>query len=407
MTGEKVYPDIASYEARRNPYPTYQQMMGEGSVHWHEGTQGWYILHYEDVANGLRDNRYSANRLQPVYQRLPAIAQEKYQFLFGFLSHWTLLLDPPEHTKLRKLLSASFAPRLINALRPKVQLYVDQMIEAALPKGQMNLIADFSYPLPATIIAEMLGVPMAERDKCREWSDVIAGFFGAQQMTPDVISHTQDGLQKMHQYFRDLLAVRRQDPQEDLITSLAHTEVDGERLSDEEIIASCAMLIFGGHETTMNLIANAMVAFLQNPAQIEALLAEPSLIENAIEEALRYDAPVQRITRASTAETVLGGKVIPAAQRIFFMLGAANRDPRQFEAPDAFDIRRQNVKHISLGYGLHYCLGATLGRMEAQVAVLGLLQRLHGLRLAQPVVYVDNHSFHAPQEVALAFQAHS
>lgn len=402
---ETTLPDISSYEARSNPIPVYRHMMEASSVHWNETTKGWYILRYEDVANGLRDVRFSASRLKPVYGRLPQALQEKYAPLFHFLSVWTLLLDPPEHTKLRKLISAAFAPKLINALRPKVQARVDELLAAVAAKGQINVIADLAYPLPAIIIADMLGLPPEDRDKCKEWSDVIAGFFGAPQMTPDVIERTQQGIQDMNAYFKALLDQRRVEPKEDMITSLLQAEVEGEKLSEDEILATCEMLIFGGHETTMHLIANAMIAFMQNPDQRDLLIQQPELIENAIEEALRYDAPVQRITRASLAEVEVAGTVIPAGQRVFLMLGAANHDPLQYESPEKFDITRKNIKHMSFGYGIHFCIGSTLGRMEAQIAVGAMLQRLPNLRLIEEVVYQDNHSFHAPEEVKLVFDS--
>jgi hypothetical protein len=400
---ETTLPDISSYEARSNPIPVYRHMMATSSVHWNETTKGWYILRYEDVANGLRDVRLPASRLKPVYGRLPQALQEKYAPLFHFLGVWTLLLDPPEHTKLRKLISAAFAPKLINALRPKVQERVDELIAAVAGKGQINVIADLAYPLPAIIIADMLGLPPEDRDKCKEWSDIMAGFFGAPQMTPEIIERTQQGILAMNAYFKALLDQRRIEPKEDMITSLLQAEVEGEKLSEDEVLATCEMLIFGGHETTMHLIANAMIAFMQNPDQTKLLLQQPELIENAIEEALRYDAPVQRITRASLAEVEVGGQVIPAGQRVFLMLGAANHDPLQYESPEKFDITRKNIKHMSFGYGIHFCIGSTLGRMEAQIAVGAMLQRLPNLRLVEEVVYQDNHSFHAPEEVKLAF----
>ncbi len=403
MSADTTALDISSYEARSNPVPVYRRMMAEGSVHWNETTKGWYILRYEDVANGLRDLRFSASRLQPVYNRLPQAMQDKYALLFRYLGLWTLLLDPPQHTQLRKLISAAFAPKLINALRPKVQQRVDELIDVIAKTGNIRVIEDLAYPLPAIIIAEMLGLPPEDRNKCKEWSDVIAAFFGALQMTPDIIERTQSCVEEMNTYFRGLLEQRRTDPKEDMLTSLLQAEVDGEKLSEDEVLATCEMLIFGGHETTMHLIANAMIAFVKNPEQKDLLLSNPDLIENAIEESLRYDAPVQRVTRASLAEVEIDGKVIPAGQRIFLMLGAGNHDPSQYEAPEKFDITRKNIKHMSFGYGLHFCIGATLGRMEAQIAVNTMLQRLPNLHLVEEVVYRDNHSFHAPEEVKLAF----
>ncbi len=397
--------DIASYEARSNPFPIYQKMFEAGDVHWNEATQGWYLLRYDDVTSALRDSRFSASRLQPVYNRLPDALKEKYALLFHSLGLWSLLLDPPEHTPIRKLIATAFAPRLISGLRPKVEQVVDELIDAVIDTGEIKVIADFAYPLPAIIIAEMLGVPVEDRDMIKGWSSAIAKFFGAQQMTPDVIEQTQDAVAQMNDYFSAILDERRAHPQDDIITGMLNAEVDGEKLSQDEMLATCSSLIFGGHETTTYLIANAMVALMTHPDQKDLLLADPALIGNAVEECLRYDAPLQRTTRASVAEIAIGDAVIPPGQRIFVMLGAANRDPKHYANPDTFDITRKDIKHASFGYGLHFCLGASLGRLEAQVAVMHLLERLPNLRLAETPVYVDSHSFHAPEDVRLAFEA--
>lgn len=398
-------PDIATYEARRNPFPVYQDMFRKGSVQWNDVTQGWYVLRFDDVALGLRDTRFSASRLQPIYNRLPEPLQQKYQLLFRSMGLWTLLLDPPEHTKLRKLISTAFAPRLINQMRPRIQAAVDELLAPLIAQGQFNLIQDFSYPLPAIIIGEMLGVPVEDRDKIKPWSDAIAALFGAVQMSPTVIERTQDAIAEMNVYFSAILAARQANPQDDLLTSLLQAEVDGEKLTDEQVLATCNMLIFGGHETTAYLIANAIVAFTQHPDQKALLLAQPSLIENAIEECLRYDPPVHRTTRATIESVTIGETVIPAGQRIYLMLGAANHDPQQYDDPESFDIQRKDIKHLGLGYGLHFCVGATLGRLESQIAVQTLLERLPNLRIVGEVEYMDSHSFHAPKELTVAFDA--
>jgi cytochrome P450 len=406
MTPEQQF-DIASYAARSNPFPLYQEMFAAGDVHWNEATQGWYIMRYADVTAALRDPRFSASRLRPIYNRLPPALQEKYALLFRSLGLWALLLDPPEHTQIRKLIMEAFQPRLIYALRPKVEEVIAELLSPVLAAGQIQVIRDLAYPLPAIIIAEMLGVPKSDQDRLKRWSDVIAGFFGAQQMTPEVIERTQNAIAELNGYFGAIVAARRQRPADalpdDIMNSLLQAEVEGERLTDEQILATCGMLIFGGHETTTYLIANGMLAFATHPDQRALLLEKPALLENAVEECLRYDAPVQRTTRASTAEVEIGGVTIPAGQRIYIMLGAANRDPLHYESPDTFDITRANIKHASFGYGLHFCVGATLGRLEAQVAIQTMLTRMPNLRLVAVSEYKDNHAFHAPEEVTLAF----
>jgi len=359
------------------------------------------------VVEGLKNPVISANRLTPIYKRLPEVAQEQFKVLFTSLGLWTLLLDPPEHTNLRKLVSSPFVPRLVHALRPKIQALTDEMIDAALAvhPGQFDVLSDLAYSLPASIIAEMLGASPDDRGLIKEWSSAISNLFGAKQMTPDVLMKTQSAIQSLNDYFAVIIEDRRQHPQEDLITALIEAEVDGERLTDDQLQATSSMLIFAGHETTTNLIANAMHILTQQPEIATAILADNTLIDPFIEEVLRYEAPVQRITRATTEAVTFGDVTIPAAQRVYFMLGAANRDPKHYENPDAFDIARKNKQHTSFGYGLHFCVGTTLGRAEAQVAVLSLLKRLPNLRLAEAVQWQDNHALRVTESLKLTYDS--
>jgi len=397
--------DMSLAATRFDPYPTYQQMLDEAPVHFNETTGGWYICRYDDVVEGLKHPAISANRLTPIYARLPEPVQAQFKVLFTTLGLWTLLLDPPEHTKLRKLVSAPFVPRLVHEMRPKIQDLTNKMIDKAMEDhpGEFNLLEDLAYDLPATIIAEMLGASPEDGGKIKEWSSEITNLFGAKQMTPDVLVKTQNAIQSMNDYFAEIIEDRKQNPQDDLITALIEAEVDGEKLTDEQLQATTGMLIFAGHETTTNLIANAMVILAQNPELVDAILENNDLIEPFVEESLRYEAPVQRITRATTEEVTFSGVTIPAGQRVYFMLGAANRDPEHYESPDEFDIARINKQHTSFGYGLHFCVGATLGRAEAQASILTLVKRLKNLRLKNPISWQDNHALRVAENVQLTY----
>jgi len=365
------------------------------------------VCSYDDVVAGLRHPAISANRLTPIYNRLPEPAQAQFKTLFSSLGLWTLLLDPPEHTNLRKLVSAPFVPSLVRAMRPKLEAMVDEMIAKAMADhpGEFHVLEDLAYDLPAIIIAEMLGASPDDRAKIKEWSSEITNLFGAKQMTPDVLIKTQQAIESLNEYFAAIIEDRRQNPQDDLITGLIEAEIDGQRLNDEQLQATTSMLIFAGHETTTNLIANAMVTLAQNPEIVDAILEDNALIEPFIEEVLRYEAPVQRITRATTEEVTFGDVTIPAQQRVYFMLGAANRDPQHYENPNTFDLHRSNKQHTSFGYGLHFCIGATLGRAEAQVAVLKMVQTLRNFTLSQPVKWQDNHALRVAENVTLIYEA--
>lgn len=392
---------------RANPYPIYQQMLAEAPVHFNETTGGWYVCRYDDVDSGLRNTAISANRLTPIYQRLPEPVKEQFKILFTSLGLWTLLLDPPEHTKIRKLVSAPFVPRLVHTMRPKLQLLIDKMIDESIADhpGEFNVLEDIAYDLPATIISEMLGASYEDSGKIKEWSSEITNLLGAKQMTPEVLVKTQNAIASLNAYFADIIAQRREDPQDDLITALIEAEVDGEKLTEDQLQATTSMLIFAGHETTTNLIANAMIIAAQNPDLVEQILEDNDLIEPFIEEVLRYEAPVQRITRATAEDVSFGDVTIPAGQRVYFMLGAANRDPEHYENPDVFDINRSNKKHLSFGYGLHFCVGTTLGRAEAQAVVLSLLKRLPDLRLKEEIEWQDNHALRMTDNVTLLYRA--
>jgi pimeloyl-[acyl-carrier protein] synthase len=293
---------------------------------------------------------------------------------------WMLLSNPPDHTRLRTLVTKAFTPRVVEGMRPRIQEIVDSLLDAVQSKHLMDVIADLAYPLPVIVIAGMLGVPTEDREKFKGWSRDLARTLDP-ILTPDVLTAGDEATVAFIDYFRALVAKRRKDPQDDLLSALSAAEEQGDRLSEDELLATAVLLFGAGHETTMNLIGNGLLALLQHPQQMEMLKRDPGLIHTAVEEFLRYDSSVQMTARTALADIEIDGKVMAQGQQAILVLGAANRDPVQFADPDRLDITRKDNRHIAFSHGIHSCLGAPLARVEAQIAINTLLRRMPALRL--------------------------
>ncbi len=292
-----------------------------------------------------------------------------------------LVADPPDHTRLRTLVQKAFTPRMVERLRPRIETLVEEALNAAGERGGMDLVADLAYPLPVTVIAELLGVPVEDRAAFRRWSDALVGALDpvAPANRRGAVLAARDAL---HAYLRQVIAERRADPRDDLISRLVEAEEQGDRLSGPELLAMGVLLLVAGHETTVNLISNGVNALLNHPDQLARLHREPELIEPAVEELLRYDSPVQLTGRVALEALELGGQRVEPGQMVTLMLGAANRDPRVFADPGRLDLGRDPNPHLAFGRGIHFCLGAPLARLEGQIAIGALIRRFPGLRLA-------------------------
>ena len=366
-------------EMRTNPYPLYHRLREEEPVHWSELMDAWVVTRYDDVSALLKDSRFSADRRKANNR----FAQEAAARLEESpLADATTMLgaDPPEHTRLRGLVSKAFTPRVIEAMRPHIQEIVDSLLDDVQESGRMDVIGDLAYPLPVIVIAEMLGVPPTDRDDFKRWSDDIVATMGP-LAAPEVLEQARISIQEMADYFSAVIAERRREPKEDLLSGLIAAEERGEVLSGEELLATCILLLAAGNETTTNLIGNGMLALLRYPEQLEKLRDQPSLTESAVEELLRYDGPVQSTARVATEQLEIRGTTIEKAQLVIAVLGAADRDPKQFPNPDELDIARQPNQHIAFGQGIHYCIGSSLARMEGQIAFETLLRRMPNPRL--------------------------
>ena len=365
--------DLTASAFIEDPYRTYEQLRRKDPVHRMRLIEAWALTRYEDVQDVLVDHRRFTN------------AERNYDYM----QYRTFLdLDPPDHTRLRGLVSKAFTPRAVRELGPRIQELVDELLDAVAGKNRIDLISDFAFPLPVIVIAEMLGVPAQDRARFREWSDDIALSVNP-LLNSEQIERVQQATEELFDYFEGIIEQRRQAPQNDMISALLAAEEEGDRLTHEELLSTLMLLLVAGNETTRNLIGNGMLALLKNPAQLKKLRDHPELLDSAINELLRYDSPVQIDARNAIDDVEIGGKRIAAGQRILAIVGAANRDPQTFANPDELDIGRDEVSHLSFGRGIHYCLGSPLAILEGGLAFTSLLQRFSSIRLASEPVFKE------------------
>ena len=368
----------------RDPFPVFRRLRSEDPVHWSPRLKAWVLTRYDDCRAVLLDREMSSDRLRPFFATLPAPEAERIRDIIRYLTHWMVFRDPPEHTRLRKLTSKMFHVQSMHAMRPQVEGLCGWLLERIGEREDVDFVADFAGPLPGLVIMVMLGVPRDTLPLVKRLSDDMALFIGSSRMSPEKYAIAEAATHEMAEFFRDLIAKRRAAPQKDLLTQLVHLEVDGDRLSEDELVATCILLLFAGHETTTNHIANAMLALLRFPGELAALRADPGLAPRAVEELLRYDGPSGAQVRVVKIAQALRGKTLEPGERVFLMLNAANRDPEAYDDPDRLDLRRKEVPHLSFGFGLHICLGFPLARMEGQVALPAVLAHWKRIELAVP-----------------------
>ncbi len=309
-------------------------------------------------------------------------ALEEFGPLVRHMQRWLLQLDAPHHSQLRKLMNPGFAPPAVERLRPEVEAIIDRLLNEMDASSEPDIIRHLAHPLPVQVISEMLGLPQGLRRRCTELSNDIANWFGNVLRTPERARVAQRAITELEGYFAELVRERRRQPNDDLLSLIISADARGERLSDADVYAQCVMLLFAGHETTRHLIGNAMFTLLSHPRTLAEVHSQPQLVPNAIEELLRFESPIQAIPRGVKADIDFDGEVIPAGSSLVFMIGAAQRDPRQYEEPDLLDVHRQHIRHLAFGGDSHVCLGATLARLESQLAVGALLRRFPTLSLA-------------------------
>ncbi|SHN38343.1 cytochrome P450 [Cryptosporangium aurantiacum] len=377
-----VTDDLLALPANTDPYPLLRDLRDSDPVHWSEPHRAWLITRYDDVSAAFQNKALSSDRVRPL---LAARAgRPATTTVLSLMSDWMVVSDPPAHTRLRKLAAGAFKGQRIAGMTEMITRIVDEHIDAFLTEpGPQDLIERVAYPLPAIVIATMLGAPPEDRDRFRDWSDELAlvafGTGGAARAERH--ERALRGLIEMQTYFGALVEQRRRDPGDDMLSALmARDGSDG--LSDDELVAMCALLLFAGHETTTNSIANSVLALLRHPDHLDRLRQEPELIGPAVEELLRFDGPIKVLNRWVVSETQIQGRTIAPGQRVHLVLAAANRDPEKFTDPDVLDLGRSPNPHVAFGKGIHACIGAQLARMETRIALARVVARMPGLALA-------------------------
>ncbi|HEY3247712.1 MAG TPA: cytochrome P450 [bacterium] len=393
--------NLLSPALRADPYPTYHRLRARDPVHWSLPAQAWVITRYRDVQGILRDGRFSADRTNSTAHKEWAAKQKSPPDPPAGRS--MLFVDPPDHTRLRMLVSKAFTPRAVEALRPRITRIVHGLLDDVERAGTMDVVRVLAYPLPVIVIAELLGIPVDDRELFKKWSDALAATL--EPFVPkDLQSEVLLANEALRAYLSRIFAQRRREPRDDLISALMQAEEAGDRLTEEEAFSAVRLLLVAGHETTTNLIGNGLLALLRYQDQWRLLREDRTLIPAAVEELLRFDSPVQLTVRIATEPLDLDGKHIRPGDQLIVLLGAANRDPAQFSDPDRLLITREEKRHLAFGHGIHFCLGAPLARLEMQVTLSALLERFPQLHLTpEPVVRRQTMVLRGLDRLAVAF----
>lgn len=388
-----------------NPYRAYSYLRAAGPLHWIDKFRNgaWLVTRYADVLAGLHDARLSSQRSHTLTAALPRDVQGEFETFNQIFSRWMLFLDPPEHSRIRKLLNKEFTPHMIQRMRPRIERVVNLLLDEVSGKSEVEFMTEFANPLPVRVIAEMLGIRSEDQRDFQIWSDALAEFFGNATSSVDVARQAQKSLINLTEYFRALLPERRAHKGDDLVSLLLRVEEEGEVLTGEELLAQCTLLLVAGHETTRNLIGNGLLALLQHPDQFARLKNDPALMNLAVREFARFDSPVQFSGRAATEDFEWHSQEIRKGQTVILLLGSANHDPEKFREPAKLDISRDEGMALSFGHGTHFCIGASLAYTEAEIAFATLLERTSSLRMLDDVpAWRSNLSFRGLTRLPLA-----
>ncbi len=375
-------------EVLADPYPLYQQLRTEDPVHWDPYLHAWVVTRYADVVEVL--HRFSAERTHTP-EKLAVLGMEQLAPIAQVMVRQMLFLDPPQHSRVRGLAAVAFTPRRVERLRSHIEEIADSLLDRVDSRGEMDIMEELANPLPAIVTAEMLGVPTEDHRRLKDWSQDFAEMLGNFQHNPGRAAKVAVSLEKMTAYFQEAVRSQATHPREGLVNALTVAEVDGDRLTEDEVVANVIVTLVGGQETTTNLIGNGLLALLRHPEEMERLRNDPALVPAAVEELLRYESPSQHTARLARDDVQLGGRLIKRGQAAIAVMGAANRDPERFPDPDRLDLARADNRHLAFGWAAHFCFGAPLARIEGQIAFSALLRRLPNLRLAPgPITWRSN-----------------
>ncbi len=374
--------DLKSSRNVQDPFPLYARLRDHDPLHWSASLNAWVVTRYADVVAVFdRSEAFSSDRFRKIDERY-ASNRPAVRAVSDVLGHWLVFRDPPDHDRLRGLLQSSFTPKHLETSRDRIQRTVDSLLDRVVARGAMDFIRELAFPLPATVIAGLMGAPEEDLERIKAWSDRLAAYLGGAVDERDNFGEASAGVGALVDYFHALLRERERQPREDLMSLMLRAELEGDRLTHDEVVANCILLLFAGHETTTNLLGNGLFHLLRHPAQASLLRADPSLLHGAVEECLRYDGPVPATVKVATEDVPWHGRTIRRGDMVVPFMASANRDPRQFPDPDTFDVRRQPERHVAFGAGIHYCLGAWLARLEARLVLDAVFRRLPDLALA-------------------------
>jgi cytochrome P450 len=391
--------DVALLERREDPYPAYRVLRESDPVH-EAGSGEWYLTRFDDVAKVLSDQRFA--RQPPPGHHYVGYGPKRKSAFERMLDTWMVYMDPPAHTNLRRLVGAWFTTQRIEAMRPTIQSIIDDLLGRVSGAGRMEAIAELASPLPVTVITSMLGTPQADRDFLTKTS--LALNPALDDGTEDSAHACERAVLDLTEYFRAEVAERKARPRDDLISNMVSPPERIEPMGEDDILGTCIFLLWAGYETTKDLIGNALLSLLRHPSQLHELRRNPELISSAIDEFLRFESPIQKVCRWTRADVEFGGRTIPKERLVVALIGAANRDPRRFEDPDRLDIRRADG-HLGFGWGIHYCVGSHLGRLETELAVNSVLRRMPDLALATDrVEWRDTSSIRGLKRLPLTFR---
>ena len=382
--------ELLSDHAVADPYSHFACLREAAPLYRDERLGAWLVLRYDDVRAAFRDSRLSADRVSPYFERRRANGHpEREGATFEVLTRWIVFTDPPRHTRLRKLVDYAFRPRAVERMRGWIASLVDELVEELGDEREFDFMERFANPLPVRVIGDLFGVPHENRSDLTRWSeDILTLVFGAMH-SADRHERAERSLREFSGFLRGVIAERRTHPGEDLVSDLVAAEERGDVLEEEEIVATCVLLLFAGHETTRNLLANGLKAILEHDAARTALASDPSGMPGAVEEVLRFDGPTKAMWRQVVEPVEYGGQRIEPGERVLLVQASANRDPRRFEAPETFDVARGANRHVGFGYSIHYCLGAAIARLEGSLGLGAFLKRFPRASLA-----TDNFEWH-------------
>ncbi|MGQ4647818.1 cytochrome P450 [Lyngbya aestuarii] len=398
--------DLLSPSFCANPGTIWHQMQTEDPVYWHPLLESWILTRYDDIQRVIREPRFSVDRSGQIGKGGSQRVQDKLDWCNHFFAQWMVFSDPPRHTRLRALVTKAFTRQLMDDLHFSIKNLSEELLDKVEGFGSMEVISDFAIPLPALVTAQMFAIPREHIADLKQWTNDMFTLFGAGLATDEVVEATYRSVVACREYFDTLILQRRQSPGNDLISQLISVEEQGSILSEEELKATCITLIAGAYETTTHLIGNGVLALLRHPNQLQTLWENPELIGSAVEEIFRYDGPALSVVRRAIEDIEIGSKQIRTGEKVYCMLHAGNRDPASFPHPDRLDIKRQDNRHLGLGLGIHFCLGAALTRLEAKLAINAMIQRFPNLHLeTDELTWVPNLAIRGLNSLPVVFSA--